>query len=98
MYAARLRMGRGRRHRTLPRHDDRCVKYKEPSGFAELALDVLDGNPNHSQACGKTATATYNGKSITLGIVDRCYACGYDDIDLAPAAFEQFANRGESKR
>ena len=63
----------------------------------ELVPDALDGNPNHSQACGKTATATYNGKSITIGIVDRCYACGYDDIDLAPAAFQQFADLGESK-
>ncbi|KAF8610317.1 hypothetical protein BDV93DRAFT_550147 [Ceratobasidium sp. AG-I] len=58
---------------------------------------MIDGNPNHSQACGKTATATYNGKSITLGIVDRCYACGYDDIDLAPAAFQQFADLGVGK-
>lgn len=65
--------------------------------FTELVLGTLDGNPNNSQACGKTATATYNGKSITIGIVDRCYACGYDDIDLAPAAFQQFADLSESK-
>ncbi|KAG9082666.1 hypothetical protein FS749_006668 [Ceratobasidium sp. UAMH 11750] len=58
---------------------------------------LKDGNPNHSAACGKTATATYNGKSITLGIVDRCYRCGYDDIDLAPAAFQQFADPGVGK-
>ncbi|KAH7340667.1 RlpA-like double-psi beta-barrel-protein domain-containing protein-containing protein, partial [Rhizoctonia solani] len=60
--------------------------------FQEL---IPDGNPNHSAACGKTATATWNGKSITLGIVDRCPGCGYDDIDLAPAAFQQFADLGE---
>ncbi|KAB5589264.1 hypothetical protein CTheo_7301 [Ceratobasidium theobromae] len=62
--------------------------------FQEL---TPDGNPNHSAACGKTATATYNGKSITLGIVDRCPGCGYDDIDLAPAAFQQFADLGVGK-
>ncbi|QRV75731.1 hypothetical protein RhiJN_03747 [Ceratobasidium sp. AG-Ba] len=56
-----------------------------------------DGNPNHSAACGKTATATWNGKSITIGIVDRCYACGYDDIDLSPSAFQQFADLGTGK-
>ncbi|ELU43947.1 fungal zn(2)-Cys(6) binuclear cluster domain-containing protein [Rhizoctonia solani AG-1 IA] len=59
--------------------------------FQEL---IPDGNPNHSAACGKTATATWNGKSITLGIVDRCPGCGYNDIDLAPAAFQQFADLG----
>ncbi|CAE7063762.1 unnamed protein product [Rhizoctonia solani] len=62
--------------------------------FQEL---TPDGNPNHSAACGKTATATYNGKTITLGIVDRCPGCGYDDIDLAPAAFQQFADLGVGK-
>ncbi|KDN51891.1 hypothetical protein RSAG8_00442, partial [Rhizoctonia solani AG-8 WAC10335] len=62
--------------------------------FQEL---TPDGNPNHSAACGKTATATWNGKTITLGIVDRCPGCGYDDIDLAPAAFQQFADLGVGK-
>ncbi|KAH7337147.1 RlpA-like double-psi beta-barrel-protein domain-containing protein-containing protein, partial [Rhizoctonia solani] len=56
---------------------------------------MVDANPNHSQACGKTATVTYGGKSITVGIVDRCYACGYNDIDLSPSAFQQFAALGE---
>ncbi|KAG8745960.1 hypothetical protein FRC10_006523 [Ceratobasidium sp. 414] len=53
--------------------------------------DLLDGNPNHSQACGKTANVTWNGKTIKVGIVDRCGACGYNDIDLSPSAFQQFA-------
>ncbi|KAG8728434.1 hypothetical protein FRC10_004980 [Ceratobasidium sp. 414] len=66
-------------------------------GTALFQEMMPDANPNHSAACGKTATATYNGKSITLGIVDRCYACGYDDIDLAPAAFQQFADLGVGK-
>ncbi|QRV89251.1 rare lipoprotein A-like double-psi beta-barrel protein [Ceratobasidium sp. AG-Ba] len=58
---------------------------------------MIDGNPNHSQACGKTATATWNGKSITVGIVDRCYACGTEDIDLSPSAFQQFSGLGTGK-
>ncbi|KAG8692081.1 hypothetical protein FRC09_011464 [Ceratobasidium sp. 395] len=58
---------------------------------------MVDGNPNHSQACGKTATATWNGKSIVVGIVDRCYACGTEDIDLSPSAFQQFAGLGVGK-
>ncbi|KAJ1303163.1 hypothetical protein OPQ81_011364 [Rhizoctonia solani] len=58
---------------------------------------MIDGNPNHCQACGKTATVTYGDKSITVMIVDRCYACGYDDIDLSPSAFQQFADLGVGK-
>jgi hypothetical protein len=55
---------------------------------------IADGNPNHGQACGKTANFTWGGKTITLRVVDRCYACGYNDIDLSPAAFQQFAALG----
>ncbi|KAB5589720.1 hypothetical protein CTheo_6836 [Ceratobasidium theobromae] len=58
---------------------------------------MVDANPNNSQACGKTANVTWNGKTITVGIVDRCYACGYDDIDLSPSAFQQFADLGVGK-
>ncbi|KAF8753462.1 Non-catalytic module family expn protein [Rhizoctonia solani] len=58
---------------------------------------MVDGNPNHSQACGKTANVSWNGKTIKVGIVDRCYACGYNDIDLSPSAFQQFAGLGTGK-
>ncbi|QRW14932.1 hypothetical protein RhiLY_13931 [Ceratobasidium sp. AG-Ba] len=58
---------------------------------------MVDGNPNHSQACGKTANVTWNGKTIKVGIVDRCGACGYNDIDLSPSAFQQFAALGVGK-
>ncbi|QRV91608.1 hypothetical protein RhiJN_19626 [Ceratobasidium sp. AG-Ba] len=57
----------------------------------------VDANPNHSKACGKTANFTWNGKTIKVGIVDRCYACGYNDIDLSPSAFQQFAPLGTGK-
>ncbi|GAB1525092.1 DPBB_1 domain-containing protein [Rhizoctonia solani] len=58
---------------------------------------MFDGNPNHSQACGKTANVSWNGKTIKVGIVDRCYACGYNDIDLSSSAFQQFAGLGTGK-
>jgi hypothetical protein len=63
-------------------------------GSCRPLLDA-DANPNHSKACGKTASVTWSGKTITVGIVDRCYACGYNDIDLSPSAFQQFASLGE---
>ncbi|KAB5587503.1 Rare lipoprotein A-like double-psi beta-barrel protein [Ceratobasidium theobromae] len=52
---------------------------------------VSYANPNHSKACGKTAKVTWQGKSVTVKVVDRCYACGYNDIDLSPAAFQRLA-------
>jgi hypothetical protein len=58
-------------------------------------LASADGNPNHSKACGKTANVSWGGKTIKVGIVDRCYACGYNDIDLSPSAFQQFSGLGE---
>ncbi|KAG8740561.1 hypothetical protein FRC12_015953 [Ceratobasidium sp. 428] len=66
-------------------------------GTATYQAMMVDGNPNHSQACGKTANFTWNGKTIKVGIVDRCYACGPDDIDLSPSAFQQFAALGVGK-
>ncbi|KAG8713915.1 hypothetical protein FRC09_018188 [Ceratobasidium sp. 395] len=58
---------------------------------------MVDGNPNHSQACGKTANVSWGGKTIKVGIVDRCGACGYNDIDLSPSAFQQFSGLGTGK-
>ncbi|KAG9115173.1 hypothetical protein FRC07_007560, partial [Ceratobasidium sp. 392] len=52
---------------------------------------MVDGNPNHSKACGKMAHVMWNGKSTKVKIVDRCYACGDGDLDLAPAAFKDLA-------
>ncbi|KAG8694757.1 hypothetical protein FRC09_009617 [Ceratobasidium sp. 395] len=74
--------------------DDEWVAAVGTSLFQEM---MVDGNPNHSQACGKTANFIWNGKTIKVGIVDRCYACGYNDIDLSPAAFQQFSGLGTGK-
>ncbi|EJD40629.1 hypothetical protein AURDEDRAFT_69810 [Auricularia subglabra TFB-10046 SS5] len=46
------------------------------------------GNPNNNPICGRTATANYNGRSITFTIEDRCAGCnGFGDLDFTPAAF-----------
>ncbi|KAB5591414.1 hypothetical protein CTheo_5131 [Ceratobasidium theobromae] len=49
------------------------------------------GNPNNNPVCGRTASITYGGKTITVGIVDRCEGCALWDVDLSPSAFQQFA-------
>ncbi|KAG8765198.1 hypothetical protein FRC12_007634 [Ceratobasidium sp. 428] len=56
-----------------------------------------DGNPNHSKACGKKATVKRGSKSVTVTIVDRCQACGYNDIDLSPTAFKRLAALSEGR-
>ncbi|KAG6820132.1 hypothetical protein H0H93_005007 [Arthromyces matolae] len=39
-----------------------------------------------------TATVTHGDKQIIVSIVDRCAACGPDDIDLTPTAFAALAD------
>ena len=39
--------------------------------------------------CGKSATVTYGGKSITVIIKDACVGCGKNQIDLSQNAFGQ---------
>ncbi|KAB5588833.1 putative effector protein [Ceratobasidium theobromae] len=58
---------------------------------------MVDGNPNHGKACGKTAKVTWKGKSVNVKIVDMCMACGYNDIDLSPAAFRKLAPQSVGK-
>ncbi|KAB5587355.1 Rare lipoprotein A-like double-psi beta-barrel protein [Ceratobasidium theobromae] len=58
---------------------------------------MVDGNPNHAKACGKMAKVTWKGKSVTVKVVDRCPGCGYNDIDLSPAAFQKLAALGVGK-
>ncbi|KAG8744744.1 hypothetical protein FRC10_009509 [Ceratobasidium sp. 414] len=58
---------------------------------------MVDGNPNHSKACGKMVHLTWHGKSTKVKIVDRCYACGNNDLDLSPAAFKDLTPLGTGK-
>jgi expansin (peptidoglycan-binding protein) len=44
--------------------------------------------------CGKMATVSWQGKSVRVRVVDECPECGYDNLDLSPAAFEQLADKG----
>ncbi|KAI0820941.1 plant expansin [Irpex lacteus] len=49
------------------------------------------GNPNHNPICGKSVTAHYKGKSVTVKITDRCVGCAKWDLDFSPAAFSKLA-------
>ncbi|KAG7934634.1 uncharacterized protein OGAPODRAFT_15172 [Ogataea polymorpha] len=46
-----------------------------------------------SSYCGKTITASYNGNSVTVKVVDSCESCGDNDLDFSPAAFSKLADQ-----
>jgi hypothetical protein len=41
---------------------------------------------------GESNASADNGKNVQASIVDKCYLCGQNDIDMSPALFEQFAD------
>lgn len=49
-------------------------------------------NPNNNPFCGRKLTATYQGKSVTVTVTDRCEGCAEYDLDFSPSAFDQLAD------
>jgi hypothetical protein len=50
-------------------------------------------NPNNDPLCtGVSVQVTYNGKTITVPVKDKCPSCDATHIDLSQAAFGQFAS------
>jgi hypothetical protein len=55
--------------------------------------DGGSGNPNNNPLCGKKATLTYQGKTVTVTITDRCAGCEiFGSLDLSPSAFDQICD------
>ncbi|EJD47191.1 Aldo/keto reductase [Auricularia subglabra TFB-10046 SS5] len=73
-----------------------CGIFNVPSDFiVAVGHDFFDnypgytgGNPNNNPICGLTATASYQGKTISVQITDRCEACAMYDLDFSNGAFE----------
>lgn len=42
--------------------------------------------------CGKTITVSYNGKTATGKVVDKCPGCSADSIDMSRALFGDLAD------
>jgi len=63
---------------------------------SELFFDVFPGyngaNPNNNPMCGRKVAVEYQGKSVTVTLVDRCTACAYGALDFSPAAFNTIAD------
>lgn len=62
---------------------------------SHLLFDGFDGytggNPNSNPVCGRKITATYQGKSVTVTVTDRCVGCAMHDLDFSPSAFDNLA-------
>ncbi|CAH7677119.1 RlpA-like double-psi beta-barrel-protein domain-containing protein-containing protein [Phakopsora pachyrhizi] len=56
------------------------------------SLGGASSNPNQNPVCGKTVTASYQGKSCSVKIIDLCMSCAQGDLDLSPAAFKQLSD------
>jgi hypothetical protein len=71
--------------------------YAETAFVAAVSYEMFNffgasANPNDSPMCGHMITANYQGKSVTVKVVDKCEACAEDDIDLTSTAFSQLAD------
>ncbi|MEV6947475.1 cysteine/serine endopeptidase inhibitor [Streptomyces sp. NPDC051172] len=53
-------------------------------------------NPNNDDLCkGVSVEVTYNGKTITVPVKDKCPTCSAEHIDLSKPAFQKLANLDE---
>ena len=50
-------------------------------------------DPNSNPICGRKIKATYEGKSVTVTVVDRCVGCALHDLDFSPSAFDKLADQ-----
>ncbi|KAF8973997.1 RlpA-like double-psi beta-barrel-protein domain-containing protein-containing protein [Flammula alnicola] len=66
------------------------------AAVSHLLFDNFPGyngvNPNSNPLCGRTVTAHYQGKSVTVALTDRCTGCAVTDLDFSPSAFNQLAD------
>ncbi|MFJ1767403.1 cysteine/serine endopeptidase inhibitor [Amycolatopsis sp. NPDC088138] len=52
-------------------------------------------NPNNDPLCqGVSVQVSYNGRSITVPVVDKCPSCDSTHVDLSAPAFSRLADTG----
>jgi len=57
-------------------------------------MGVSNANPNDNPICNKKVIATYQGKSVTVAITDRCAGCTIPySLDFSPSAFSVLADQ-----
>ncbi|KAI8956441.1 RlpA-like double-psi beta-barrel-protein domain-containing protein-containing protein [Daldinia sp. FL1419] len=50
---------------------------------------VVAMSPSQDGNCGRTVSISYNGKTASATVVDKCPGCAGDSIDVSPSVFEQ---------
>ncbi|KAL0961551.1 hypothetical protein HGRIS_006490 [Hohenbuehelia grisea] len=66
-----------------------CGIFNNPSDFV---VAITPGHWANGAHCGRTVTVTSGGKTIQVKVVDECFTCPADGIDLSTGAFQQFAS------
>lgn len=81
---------------TLLSDDEMTAAISKDSWGADVwgSADNINKNP----WCGKSATVTYNGQSITVKILDKCQGCVPGDIDLTRAAWNKLTGNAYGSR
>ncbi|RKP26647.1 RlpA-like double-psi beta-barrel-protein domain-containing protein-containing protein, partial [Syncephalis pseudoplumigaleata] len=54
-------------------------------------------NPNKDPWCAKCALVVGPNGNVTVHIVDKCYGCGPNDINLSDAAFKRIADVNDGR-
>jgi len=66
------------------------------AALSEKLFDNYPGyngvNPNTNPVCNKQIRLTYEGKSVTVIVVDRCTGCKDTDVDTTKPMFAQLAD------
>lgn len=71
-----------------------CGGTNQDSDFIVALNAPQYGNGYPGPECGKQVSISYNGKTTTATIVDKCPGCAYGDLDMSPSLFEFFADKG----
>jgi len=69
-----------------------CGQTNTPDQLIAAAGASRFDSETASVICGQKATITGPKGSVTVTILDRCVACGFNDLDLSTGAFNQIAD------
>ncbi|KAL4244646.1 RlpA-like domain superfamily protein [Abortiporus biennis] len=68
-----------------------CGDVNTANDFIVAINSVFFDAFRRTQICNQTMLVQAFGKTLAVKVVDECPTCGFNNIDLSPAAFEFFA-------
>ncbi|KAF6009767.1 hypothetical protein HII13_000552 [Brettanomyces bruxellensis] len=60
--------------------------------ISQRLYNTLSNQYSFSEYCGRHITASYQGKSVTVEVVDSCGSCSDNDLDFSESAFKELAD------